>query len=138
MKSISILTAPGSLAVFKIPAKKPAEMIGLTLALDQVRDPGNLGTIIRLCDWFDVKTLLCAPGTADCYNPKVVQATMGSLCRVNIIYTDLEPYLKKYTSYLLVMGVGAYITKALLKMPFGHGHESKGIGKDLMRLSPIK
>ena len=66
---------------------------GLKVALDSVRDPGNFGTIIRLCDWFGIDDLICSKETVDMYNPKVVQATMGSLTRVNIYYTDLETYL---------------------------------------------
>ena len=64
------------------------------MALDNVRDPGNLGTIIRLCDWFGVKELVCSKATVDCFNPKVIQATMGSITRVNISYVDLETFLK--------------------------------------------
>lgn len=95
LKKISFLKAPNTaLAVFKIPAKKSAvDKNHLIVALDNVRDPGNLGTIIRLCDWFGVKDLICNTGTVDCYNPKVVQATMGSITRVNISYLDLEAYL---------------------------------------------
>lgn len=62
----------------------------LFLALDDVQDPGNLGTIIRIADWFGISTIFCSLNTADAYNPKVVQATMGSLARVNIIYLSLE------------------------------------------------
>src|SRR5690606_40229834 len=66
----------------------------LVLVLDDVRDPGNLGTIIRLCDWFGIEHLVCSNTTVDCYNPKVVQASMGSLTRVNIVYQDLDAFLK--------------------------------------------
>ena len=65
----------------------------LILALDGVQNPGNLGTIIRTCDWFGVHDIVCSPDTADCYNPKVVQATMGALVRVRIHYTDLPAWL---------------------------------------------
>jgi|TARA_R100000479_G_scaffold21607_1_gene8189 TrmH family RNA methyltransferase len=88
-------TANTSLAVFEIPEPKPIEKKGLTVVLDAIRDPGNLGTIIRLCDWFGVKQLICSTDTTDCYNPKVVQATMGSLARVAIKYVDIENYLKE-------------------------------------------
>ncbi|WGD35301.1 RNA methyltransferase [Olleya sp. YS] len=95
LKKISCLTTPNiALAVFKIPEKENLTDQGLVLALDAVRDPGNLGTIIRLCDWFGVKQLICSQETVDCYNPKVVQATMGSLTRVSVHYVDLEGYLK--------------------------------------------
>ncbi|MBO5817339.1 MAG: RNA methyltransferase [Paludibacteraceae bacterium] len=66
---------------------------GLVLALDGVQDPGNLGTIIRTCDWFGVHDIYCSMDTADCYNPKVVQATMGALARVRVHYIDLEEWL---------------------------------------------
>ncbi len=65
----------------------------LILVLDGVQNPGNLGTIIRTCDWFGVHDIVCSPDTADCYNPKVVQATMGALVRVRIHYTDLPEWL---------------------------------------------
>ncbi len=63
------------------------------LALDDVQDPGNLGTIIRLCDWFGIGNIVCSSNTVDCYNPKVLQATMGSIARVHVGYTDLEDFL---------------------------------------------
>ncbi|MFD0837301.1 TrmH family RNA methyltransferase [Mariniflexile aquimaris] len=95
LKRISFLITPNkALAVFKIPKQKSINEHGLTVALDAVSDPGNLGTIIRLCDWFGVKELICSLNTVDCYNPKVIQATMGSLTRVNITYVDLVPFLK--------------------------------------------
>ncbi|MDO7171940.1 TrmH family RNA methyltransferase [Mariniflexile sp. AS56] len=95
LKRISFLTTPNTaLAIFKIPAEEPIEVNGLTVALDAVRDPGNLGTIIRLCDWFGVKNLVCSHETVDCFNPKVVQATMGSITRVTINYVDLVEFLK--------------------------------------------
>ena len=87
------------LALFPIPSQAgdyPQTLLNeqtLTLALDGVQDPGNLGTIIRIADWFGVNTLICSEDTADAWNPKVVQATMGSLARVNIIYTSLTTLL---------------------------------------------
>jgi len=97
LEQLSFLTTPQkAIAVFKIPniKNKPSNE-GLQLALDGVSDPGNLGTIIRLCDWFGIEQLICSENTVDCYNPKVVQATMGSLTRVRITYCDLETYLSK-------------------------------------------
>ncbi|WP_412984133.1 TrmH family RNA methyltransferase [Pontimicrobium sp. IMCC45349] len=91
LKKISFLKTPNTaLAIFEIPESKPIDFNSLIVALDNVRDPGNLGTIIRLCDWFGVKNLVCNTETVDCYNPKVIQATMGSIKRVNITYTNLE------------------------------------------------
>jgi RNA methyltransferase, TrmH family len=94
LKKISALTTPNTcLAVFKIPKAKDIIPKGLILALDDVRDPGNLGTIIRLCDWFGIETLFCSEESVDIYNPKVVQATMGSISRVNVVYGNLETFL---------------------------------------------
>lgn len=99
LKRISFLKTPNkALAVFKIPEAKPINHSKLIVALDDVRDPGNLGTIIRLCDWFGIKDLVCSKQTVDCYNPKVLQATMGSITRVNINYLDLEVFLNETQS----------------------------------------
>ena len=96
LKKISALATPNScLAVFKIPAGKTIIDSGLVIALDAVRDPGNLGTILRLCDWFGVQQVVCSKETVDVYNPKVVQATMGSVSRVNVTYADLDDYLSQ-------------------------------------------
>ena len=96
LKKISALTTPNTcLAVFKIPKVKEMVEKGLIVALDDVRDPGNLGTIIRLCDWFGIETLFCSEESVDIYNPKVVQATMGSISRVNVVYGNLETFLSQ-------------------------------------------
>ena len=90
-------TPQGVVGVFK---KRPIEdcrlkIEDLILALDGIQDPGNLGTIIRTCDWFGVHDIVCSLDTADCYNPKVVQATMGALARVRVHYVDLPAWLKE-------------------------------------------
>lgn len=97
LRRISFLQHPQQvLALFPIPeSPTPESQIPilhsqLSLALDGVQDPGNLGTIIRVADWFGIETIYCSEDTADAYNPKVVQATMGSIARVNIIYIKLE------------------------------------------------
>lgn len=96
LKKISALTTPNTcLAVFKIPSEKQIIENGLILALDSIRDPGNLGTILRLCDWFGIKQLVCTKETVDIYNPKVVQATMGSIARVNVSYVDLNDFVAR-------------------------------------------
>jgi TrmH family RNA methyltransferase len=97
LRKLSFLQHPQEvLAVFEIPlTSNPSPLTSnLSLALDGVQDPGNLGTIIRIADWFGIQTIFCSEGTADCYNPKVVQATMGSLAHVHILYIDLEVFLK--------------------------------------------
>jgi TrmH family RNA methyltransferase len=94
LKKISTLSTPNScLAVFKIPAENKIIDSGLIVALDDIRDPGNLGTILRLCDWFGIQQIICSKETVDIYNPKVVQATMGSIARVNVNYLDLKDFL---------------------------------------------
>ncbi|MGL4293955.1 MAG: RNA methyltransferase [Bacteroidales bacterium] len=69
----------------------------LTLVLDTVQDPGNLGTIIRLADWFGIENIVCSPETADCFAPKTVQATMGAIARIRVHYTPLVPFLEQMT-----------------------------------------
>ncbi len=98
LDKISTLQTPqGILALVHIP--KPQALIiqmlknNFTLVLDGVQDPGNLGTIIRTADWFGFKNIICSEDTVEVYNPKTVQATMGSLCRVNIYYEDLASLL---------------------------------------------
>nr|WP_315243795.1 RNA methyltransferase [uncultured Flavobacterium sp.] len=94
LKRISALSTPNTcLAVFKIPAENPIIDLGLIVALDDIRDPGNLGTILRLCDWFGIQQIICSKETVDIYNPKVVQATMGSITRVNVNYVDLKSFI---------------------------------------------
>ena len=97
LRKVSFLQHPQEvLAVLKIPEEQQeAQGIGshLSLALDGVQDPGNVGTIIRIADWFGIDTIYCSPDTADVYAPKVVQATMGSLAHVHIIYCDLPTLL---------------------------------------------
>ncbi|WP_010181261.1 TrmH family RNA methyltransferase [Aquimarina agarilytica] len=97
LSQLSFLTTPQkAVAVFEIPvAKTEVKHEGLQVVLDDVKDPGNLGTIIRLCDWFGVERLICSNETVDCYNPKVVQATMGSLTRISVIYTSISGYIKE-------------------------------------------
>ena len=105
LKKISNLSTPQTaLAVFKIPEYSLPQAEALQVALDEIQDPGNLGTIIRMCDWFGVEHLLCSQGTVDCYNPKVVQASMGSIARVNVHYVDLPEYLLEVRKKLPVYG----------------------------------
>ena len=94
MERLSLLKTPSnSLALVEIPRcdLKPERLRGrLTLALDDVQNPGNLGTIIRLADWFGITDIVCSEASADCFNPKVVQATMGAILRVRIHYTPVS------------------------------------------------
>ena len=106
--------------------------------VDALRDPGNLGTIIRLCDWFGVTQLVCSRDTVDCYNPKVVQATMGSIARVSIHYLDIDHYLQqsKLPIYTAMMdGQNVYnatlASDAILIM----GNEANGVSQQIKALS---
>jgi TrmH family RNA methyltransferase len=98
LRKLSFLQHPQQvLAVFRMPSYSKLQTSSLTLALDGIQDPGNLGTIIRIADWFGINTIVCSEDTADAWNPKVVQATMGSIARVSMIYTNLEEYLSHAT-----------------------------------------
>ncbi|MDE5555716.1 MAG: RNA methyltransferase [Muribaculaceae bacterium] len=96
-------TPPQVIAVYEIPAQLKVENIDnifneLVVALDRIQDPGNLGTIIRLCDWMGVTTILASQETVDVWSPKVVQSTMGAIARVNVVYCDLVETLKNWPS----------------------------------------
>jgi TrmH family RNA methyltransferase len=95
LRKVSFLQHPQQvLALFEIPTTKISSDSALSLALDDVQDPGNLGTIIRIADWFGISTIYCSENTVDAWSPKVVQATMGSIARVNIVYTDLKELIR--------------------------------------------
>jgi TrmH family RNA methyltransferase len=138
LKKISALATPNScLAVFKIPTEKKIRETGLILALDSVRDPGNLGTILRLCDWFGIEQLICSKETADIYNPKVVQATMGSIARVNVNYIDLEAFIRP--TQLPVFGTfmdgnNIYKTELPQEGIIVMGNEANGISPELEKI----
>ncbi len=95
MERITTLrSAPESLALVALPTRVSTQREkGLTLVLDGVQDPGNIGTIIRLAHWYGIKQIICSPESADCYAPKVVQSTMGAIAAVEVIYTNLEEFL---------------------------------------------
>jgi len=135
LKKISALTTASScLAVFKIPEQRELYQSGLIVALDAIRDPGNLGTIIRLCDWFGIQQLICSNETVDVYNPKVVQATMGSISRVNVSYINLEDFIS--TTSLPVFGTfmngeNIYSTTLPQEGIIVMGNEANGISKEV-------
>lgn len=143
LKKISSLKTPQkALAVFKTPATKNIEINGLIVALDGVRDPGNLGTIIRLCDWFGVEELVCSQDTVDCFNPKVVQATMGSLARVKITYLDLKDFLRQNNSVsimgTLLEGENVYLSELPKTGIVILGNEANGISPEIQKLLDYK
>lgn len=99
-KALSTQKSPQEvMAVIKqnsIPLPTNDKLGDLTLALDRIQDPGNLGTIIRIADWFGIKNIICSEDTVECYNPKVIRATMGAIFRVNLSYTNLKDYFSKF------------------------------------------
>ncbi|MBN2596613.1 RNA methyltransferase [Labilibaculum sp.] len=144
IKKISSLKTPSSvIAVFKIPSRAINETIiqnSLSLVLDDVQDPGNLGTIIRVADWFGIKHLFCSPNTVDLYNPKVIQATMGAISSVTVIYTPLEELILKYkTPDFPIYGTfleGEIIYNCQLQKKgfIIMGNEGKGVSETIQKL----
>jgi TrmH family RNA methyltransferase len=142
LEKISTLQAPqGVLALLTIPENKEIApeslMDGFSLALDGLQDPGNLGTIIRTADWFGFKNIICAEHTVEVYNPKTVQATMGSLARINICYTNLPEYLKrvKMPVYAAMLdGHSLYQVKWQQQGLIVLGNEGKGISTEVAKL----
>ncbi len=143
LSRISSLKTPNKLvAVVKIKKGSLDITSNTVLALDGVKDPGNLGTIIRLADWFGVEDIICSDDCVDYLNPKVVQSSMGSFTRVNLHYTSLIDAFKKYSDYKLFMTVlnGTPLSemtnsdKKIVVM----GSESKGISKEILELTSEK
>ena len=139
LRKVSTLQNPDEgLAVFEQPKHKGILQKGVIVALDNVQDPGNLGTIIRLCDWFGVETLLCNTQTVDCYNPKVVQSSMGSLTRVAVHYLDLAAFLTTTTLPVYTMdleGENLYTATFPKDCILILGNEANGISTEVRALS---
>jgi len=142
LKQISFLQHPkDALAVFKINDQDDLPQKGLIIALDDLQDPGNLGTIIRTADWFGIRHIVCSENTVDCYNPKVVQATMGSLANVNVSYTDLHTFLKQTSLPIFgtfLEGNNIYKTRLPKEAIVVIGNEGKGISKEIGNLTKHK
>lgn len=139
LRKVSTLQNPDEgLAVFEQPKHKGILQEGVIVALDNVQDPGNLGTIIRLCDWFGVETLLCNTQTVDCYNPKVVQASMGSLTRVAVHYLNLAAFLTTTALPVYTMdleGENLYTATFPKDCILILGNEANGISSEVRALS---
>jgi len=141
---LSFLTTPNQvLGVFRKPQLPPLDLsTGMSLMLDNIQDPGNIGTIVRCADWFGVKNIICSIDCADVYNPKTIQSTMGSIARVNVYYENLLTVIKGN------VGIGVYATtldgknitdvgrvsRGLIVI----GNESKGISKELLEVANEK
>ena len=139
LRKVSSLKNPDEgLAIFHQRQHKGILQEGVILALDNVQDPGNLGTLIRLCDWFGIETLICNSQTVDCYNPKVVQATMGSLTRVAVHYVDLAGFLATCALPLYAMdldGENLYTTEFPEDCVLILGNEANGISPEVRALA---
>lgn len=135
LRQMSTLKNPNVvLGVFHVPEASQVDFNDWILVLDDVRDPGNLGTIIRLCDWFGIPHLVCSKQTVDCYNPKVLQATMGSISRVNIVYTDIAAFLKvcPLPTYGAFMNESSVYSEELPKAGILiMGNEANGISSEI-------
>jgi len=142
LERISNLKSPNKvLAVVKIKNYQILSGTGVTLVLDDINDPGNMGTIIRMCDWFGVNSIVCSNNTVDSYNPKVVQSAMGSIFRVPITYTNLSNYLKGVTSQIY----GSFMDGENLKnvsfsknLHLVMGNEANGITKEISQFITTK
>lgn len=144
LEKISQLTTPNKvLAIVQQPDHgKPEIKDKIILALDGIQDPGNLGTIIRIADWFGVEQIVCSNDSADVYNSKVVQATMGSIARIKVFYTDLVKWLAQQKDTRIYGAVleGQDITnmKKLKEGIIVIGNESKGISEEVLALTNVK
>ena len=142
LERISSLTTPNQvLAIVKRKESNPIELKSqLVIALDEIKDPGNLGTIVRIADWFGIENIICSENTVDIYNPKAIQATMGSLFRVNITYTNLFQYFQTLPSYYPIYGTiiegGKNIYHQNLQQEgiIVIGSESHGISQEIKQL----
>lgn len=138
LKKISFLQNPkDSIAVCEIQEEKLMENCDFQLVLDGIQDPGNLGTIIRLADWFGIEQMICSKDTVDFYNPKVIQASMGSFTRVNIVYQDLDFFLKNSPNINLgtdMDGENIYKFQFPEKINLILGNEGNGIRPEIEKL----
>ncbi len=144
IKKISSLQAPqGVLAVCEQPNVKPlfpTLIDKLSIALDNIQDPGNLGTIIRLCTWFGIENVICSTNTVDCYNPKVVQATMGAIAKVSVHYTNLSKFITDCKTHNLIIygtfldGSNIYNEKLDKNGVIVMGNEGNGISNEIEQM----
>jgi len=138
LKKISTLKHPqGELAICKYLKRHSSPQSNFKIALDKIQDPGNMGTIIRLAAWFGVDEIIASTDTVDCYNPKVIQATMGAIFNVRITYCDLKPYLEQTKEPIygaLLEGENIYTTPLQKKGILLMGNEGNGISNELIPL----
>ncbi len=145
LERISQLKTPNKvLAIFyKETAESPVSYRQkITLLLDGISDPGNFGTIIRIADWFGIENIVCSENCVDCYNFKVVQSSMGSLSRVNIMYTPLDSFIKSHSNILVyataLSGTSILEMRNISEGFLIIGNESTGISDEVLNLSTKK
>jgi TrmH family RNA methyltransferase len=141
LEKISALSTPNKVLALFQKSTLPQTVLAknkITLVLDAIQDPGNMGTIIRNADWFGVENIVCSLTCADIYNPKVVQSTMGSLARVNVVYKDLPIWLKENKGVQKLAtdldGEDVSNLKSIKEGIIIIGNEGKGISDDVMEL----
>ncbi len=142
VKITNLVTPNEAFAICETPSVNLSKQVfkgKLTIVLDEIKDPGNLGTIIRIADWFGIESVVCSEHTVDAYNPKVVQSTMGSIMRINVFYTDLKSFLSSAatSNHLSVFGAlleGENVYQQQLPKEgfLVIGNESKGISDELL------
>lgn len=144
LERISQLTTPNKVVAI-VKQFEPTEPLAngkISLVLDAIRDPGNFGTIIRIADWFGLPQIICSTDCAELYNPKVVQATMGSIARVNVFYTDLPLWVKRQSGVRIYAAMleGKDVTKmaVIREGLIVIGNESAGIGETLLQYANEK
>ncbi|MBQ0155226.1 MAG: RNA methyltransferase [Bacteroidales bacterium] len=144
-KMTQLQSAPKALALLRMPERKldfASLSNSLVLALDGVQDPGNVGTILRIADWFGIRTVLCSQQTADIYNPKTIQATMGAIARVSVSYVDLPSTLQTLKSQYkmpiygtFLDGKNMYDTDLTTNGVIVMGNEGNGVTPEIDKMS---
>ena len=143
LEKMSSLSTPNmALATVQIPTKSPVSPKGVSLVLDRIQDPGNLGSIVRIADWFGIDNVYCSEDTVDIFNSKVVQASMGSVFRISTQYVNIEELLttnKEIPSYVAILNGENISSHKLVQKGFIIiGNESKGVSNSIINLSTHK
>ena len=141
LEKISQLQTPNKVLAVFFKNEEPEVHLAnsVSLMLDEIQDPGNMGTIIRTADWFGIKNIICSNECVDFYNPKVVQASMGSMSRINVIYTELEKFIEAHKGIKIYAAtLGGKTLTSFGKITEGIvliGNESKGVKENLLKLA---
>ena len=138
LDQISLLKTPNkAFAILKTPISTAISKNGLIIGLDEIQDPGNMGTILRIADWFGISDIVCSKKTVDCYNPKVVQASMGAILRIRVHYLDLTEYITSYQGPVygaFLEGENVYQSSLPVDCLLVMGNEGNGVSKEIEKL----